>query len=99
MSDLNKLSLNSTVARNPGVVESEIDGEVVAMDIESGGLYGLDPVGSRIWHLIAEAVPVSDVCAKLLSEYEVETAACERDVLSLLSELYAEKLISIVPSK
>ena len=99
MSDLEKLSLESTVVRNPGIVESEIDGEVVAMNVDSGGLYGLDPVGSRIWHLISEAVPVSDICAKLLSEYEIEAAVCEQDVLSLLSELYAEKLITIVSSK
>jgi len=99
VSDASNLSLTSKVVRDPGVVEAEIDHEVVAINIETGNCYGLNPVGSRIWNLIAAPVSVGDVCARLVSEYQVQQSACEQQVLSLLEELRAEGLISTVPEK
>lgn len=99
MSNRDRLSIDSLVVRNPEVIDGEIDGEVVAMNSETGECYGLDLVGSRIWKLMSEAIPVGDVCTKLLAEYEIKRETCERDVLDLLAELHAENLISIVPAK
>ena len=99
MSDLSVLSVASKVVRDPGVVEAEIDHEVVAINIETGNCYGLNPVGSRIWNLIAAPVSVGDVCAALISEYQVQPATCEEQVLSLLEQLRAEGLVSTVPDK
>jgi len=99
VSELSVLSLASKVVREPDVVEAEIDHEVVAINIETGNCYGLNPVGSRIWNLIAAPVSIGDVCAALISEYQVQKGTCEQQVLSLLEELRAEGLISTVPDK
>lgn len=57
------------------------------MSIRNGAYYGMDPVGSRVWELIAQSVRVSDVCESLLGEFEVDRATCERQVLSFLQQL------------
>jgi hypothetical protein len=87
------LSTATLVARSDGLIEAEIDNEVVALNIEQGTCYGLNRVGSRIWNLLKVPTRIGDVCATLLSEYSVDPSVCERQVLDLLEELRAEGLI------
>jgi len=87
------------VIRNPGLVEAEIDREVVTLNIETGNCYGLNPVGSRIWNLLAAPIRAGDLCAQLIAEFEVEPNTCEREVIELLQQLRSEGLISTLPDK
>jgi hypothetical protein len=89
------LSAASIVVRRTAVVEAEVDGEVIALDIDNGTCYGLNLVGSRIWKIIAEPSRIDDVCTRLISEYEVDAETCQRDVLSLLEELRGDDLIEV----
>jgi hypothetical protein len=82
------------VVRSDGLIEAEIENEIVALNIEKGTCYGLNPVGSRIWKLLADPIRINDICEKLLSEYKVDPGTCEHQVLDLLEELRAEGLIS-----
>ena len=87
MSDRESLSAQSIVVRNVALMDAEIDGEVVALNVDRGTCHGLNKVGSRIWKMLAEPRRVSDVCASLVSEYEVDDETCERQVLDLLDGL------------
>jgi hypothetical protein len=78
------------------LVSAEIDEETVLMSVANGKYYGMDPIGSRIWALIAEPIKVSELCRVLLEEFEVEPAECEQDVLSFLNKLYGDSLIKAV---
>ncbi len=93
------VSIASVVTRSGGVVEAEVDGEIVALNIERGTCYGLNRVGSRIWTLLAKPTRIGDVCATLLAEYKVDPDVCEREVLDLLEELRAEGLIATLEAK
>ena len=99
MPDIPPLSLTTLVIRNPGLVEAEIDREVVTLNIETGNCYGLNPVGSRIWNLLAAPIRAGDLCAQLIAEFEVEPNTCEREVIELLQQLRSEGLISTLPDK
>jgi Coenzyme PQQ synthesis protein D (PqqD) len=81
------ITLQSIVARTPDVVGSKIEDRMALMSIRNGAYYGMDPVGSRVWDLIARSVRVSDVCESLLGEFEVDRATCERQVLAFLQQL------------
>lgn len=87
-------SVYSVVSRKAGIIEAEIEGEVVALNVETGTCYGLNQVGSRIWHMIATSPRISDICEALLAEYAVGPDDCERQVLDLLEDLYTEGLIA-----
>lgn len=89
------LTASDIVVRTAGLVEAEVDGEIVALDIDKGTCYGLNKVGSRIWNLIAEPTRIGDLCARLTSEFRVDEATCERQVLDLLEEMRAEGMIGL----
>jgi len=93
------LSPNSVVVRSDGFIAAEIDNEIVALNVERGTLYGLNPVGSRIWSLLANPTQVKDICGRLLAEYNVEPKTCERQVLDLLEELRAEGMVTASEDK
>ncbi len=89
------LSSEAVIVRGDGLIEAEVDGEIVALHVDRGTCYGLNKVGSRVWQLIAAPMSIEDLCAKLVSEYEVDPATCERQVVDLLEELRAEGLIKV----
>lgn len=91
--NVSPLSPGSLIARGDGLIEAEIDQEVVALNIELGTCYCLNRVGSRIWNLLMVPTRIGDLCATLLTEYSVDPPVCERQVLDLLEELRAEGLI------
>jgi hypothetical protein len=94
---LQKLPLQpstTVVACRDGFVESEIDGEILALSIEQGNCYGLNQVGSRIWKLLENPIRICDLSAALLAAYRVDQDVCERQVLDLLEELRGEGLIA-----
>jgi Coenzyme PQQ synthesis protein D (PqqD) len=93
------LSLDTVVTRRTGFIDAEIESEIVALNIENGTCYGLNRVGSRIWNFLAEPIRIRDICAKLVTEYKVEPAVCERQVLDLLEELHSQGLISAPEEK
>jgi hypothetical protein len=90
------VSLGTVIVRADGLLEAEIDNEIVALSIEHGACYGLNRVGSRVWTLLASPIRVGDLISTLLTEYQVDPDDCERQVLDLLEELRAEGLIGTV---
>ena len=85
----------SVIARSSELVSSDIDGEVVMMSIENGKYYGLDQVGSRIWEVLENPLPVSDLIDQLLVEFEVERETCEKDVMYFLQKLDDDNMLEI----
>ena len=67
--------------------------KIVALNLENSTCYGLNPVGSRIWSLLAAPIRIGNICTTLLTEYKVEPSTCERHVVDLLEEMRAEGLI------
>lgn len=93
------LSTQAVVARSSGLLESRVDDEIVALNIETGTCYGLNAVGSRIWTMLEGPIRISDICTTLVTEYEVSPETCERDVLDLIEALRAEEMIVVTDVK
>ncbi len=83
--------------QSPTALAAQIDGEVVALDVEKGVCYGLDRIGARIWAMIAEPRTVASLCLELTRSYEVDLATCRNDVAALLADLAAEGLVRLMP--
>lgn len=90
-----QLRISTVVARTPKVIDAEVDGEVVALNIDDGACYGLNGVGSRIWRLVEAPVRIADVCTILRAEYSVDQDTCEQQVLEMLEGLRSEGLIAV----
>lgn len=89
------LNLDSQVARSPDLISSSVSGQTALMSVANGTYYGLDPVGSRIWELIAERCQVGAICEQLLAEFAVDRATCETQVLAFLQRLSNDGLLCV----
>jgi len=86
---------DAAVARAPGLMSSDLDGETVLMSVERLKYYGLEATAERIWKLIEHPRRASEICAALLAEYEVDRARCEPQVQAFLEELRREGLVQV----
>ncbi len=75
------------------LIWSDLDGEVVILNLRDGIYYGLDPVGAAIWQLVQEPRTVLQIRDCLLQEYDVEPDVCLQDVLALLADLAARQIV------
>ena len=89
------IKTESYIKRNKEVFASEIDEEVVMMNVDTGKYYGMDAIGSRIWELIDEKIQVKKLISTLMEEYDVSEEECRNDVLEFLNELYDQQLVQI----
>ncbi|MCP4397030.1 MAG: lasso peptide biosynthesis PqqD family chaperone [bacterium] len=90
------VSVDSIIAQSKELMVSGLDGDTVMMDIERGGYFGLNKIGSRVWELIEEPRSVSAVCDTLIEEFEVEREQCEQEVISFVTWLVRRKLAELV---
>jgi hypothetical protein len=77
----------------PEVMARQVGDETVLLDLASGKYFGLDPVGTRMWHLLAEGKPLAAVCDAIAAEFEVARPQVEEDLQQLLAELKTEGLV------
>ena len=91
-----KLSTQSVIIKNKSILENEIDGEKIMLNIDNGEYYGLDKIASRIWELADNKISIENMIRQLLEEYEIDYETCKNDVLEFLDELIKKKLIVII---
>ena len=91
---MSDITLESVVRRSSDVMASQVDNELVMMDIERGMYYALNPVGADIWERLAEPQTVADICAQLMQQYDVDQATCEADVLAVLNDMAENGLLA-----
>ena len=99
MNNKNTIDLKKTViCRNPSAISSELDGEAVILDMESGKYHGLDSTGTKIWALLEDKISLDDLVLKLTEEYSVECEQCKSEVESFVRQMLALGLIKVESS-
>ena len=92
---IDSLTTSSIIVAAKGQVSTDLGGEAVILGLESGRYYSLNDSGSMVWDMIQEPRPVAELRDAILDEYDVESDACERDLLALLGQLADEGLITV----
>ena len=90
-----ELSLSSYMRIPDGVLSRDLQGEVVILDLKTGVYFGLDPVGTRIWHLLQEHQSLQKVLDSLVEEYEVTEAQCMEDLISFVAQIRERGLVEV----
>lgn len=91
-----EISDNTLITRNPDLLTSQIDGETVMMDIETGQYLGLDKVASHIWTLLEEQQSFASLCQQLCQSYDVDEATCKKDVAQFLQHSFENKVVKLL---
>ena len=94
-SSLIPATLAQRATRSDDALFQEVGGEAVLLDLASERYFGLDPVGTRIWTLLADEDPLQVVCDTLCAEYDAEPARIRDDLLALVTQLAEAGLVKL----
>jgi len=89
------LTLNSIVQRDPGVIFSEVEQDLIMVSIATGSYYGLSDVAREIWDAIEHPKRVADLVSDLTASYNVNSSVCGEQTLSFLNALLHEGLLRV----
>lgn len=80
----------------PEILSSQLAGEAILLDPEGGTYFALNEVAARCWALLAGGTErLGTVHARLLEEYDVESAQLWRDLVDLVERLVEEELVRV----
>lgn len=85
------------VSRRTELIETEVDGELVALHVDKGTCYGFNGTATRIWGLIEQPRRFSELREELVREFDVDSETCGRQLTELLKELEADGLVELEP--
>ena len=86
----------SAVSFRDDVLLADLDmGEAAVLNLRDGVYYGLNPVATRVWHLLEEGKKVSEIRDLLVREFSVESDRLTRDVIELIEQLAKLGLVEI----
>ncbi len=91
------ITLTDQVSRVPDALASNIDNELMILNMETNNYVALDEIGRRIWEIIETPVTIRDLCAQLAREFRAQPGQIEADVLAFLNQMSAEKLVNVLP--
>ena len=74
-------------------VETEIDDEIVVMDLESGNFFSLKDTALDIWRLVDGTLSPADIAAELANDYDVGEGELADDVAAFLDKALTAGLI------
>ena len=74
---------------------AELPGEVVLLDEQQGGYYGLSGVGARVWELIQHPRTIEEIVNTLVHEYDVDRQRCRQDIEELLEDMASSGLVAL----
>lgn len=94
-----QIDTNSVVSWSSSAVATDVNDEVVLMNMERNRCYGLGTTGSQIWRLLSCPIRVCDLISQLQNEYQDPKGQIEGDVVSTLSDLHSEGLLQIHPEE
>ena len=92
-----KLEPNTTIVQSDQIIQASFGDEVLAFDGEKGRYYGAEGVGSVVLSMIGSSIAISEICDRLMDDYEIDRGKCEAEVIAFLNNLLEKGVITIVP--
>jgi hypothetical protein len=90
------LNLDQRLRPHPDAVDTELDGnEVALLHLESKSYYSLNVTGMRIWQGLKQGFSLREISRRLQEEFQVESGTADRCVLELVGELIEQKLVQV----
>jgi len=79
--------------RNQDILVTEMDGDFVMMNVETGDYHSIRGSGVRIWELAETPVTEGQIVATICAECDVPEDVCTADVRQFLDDLLGAGLL------
>lgn len=89
------IHLDSVITRNEDIFTGQIDDELVMVSINSGSYFVLNSTALRIWELLDAPLSISEICDKLINEYDIDPHACQTEVVKFVEILEEKQIINL----
>lgn len=84
---------SDTVQVREAILHEMIDGEVMAINMQTGNYYNLRNAAADIWVLLASGTSMEEIVRSIINDYGVDRDTASVDVRSFLLHLEEEGLI------
>jgi hypothetical protein len=75
------------------IVDRDLDGEAVLLDLKTGVYYSLNEVGAEVWRLLGDGADETEIAEAIVAAYEVTPEEAAADISELINDLSSEGLI------
>jgi hypothetical protein len=79
------------------LVASQIDEEVVVLNLRNGNYYGLNPVAAEVWSWLQQPRTMDQLISLVTTEFEVTPDRARQEITKLVLDLQARQLIEAAP--
>lgn len=86
---------DTIITRSNDLLATEVDGEIVLMNLERGNYYGLVGTARHIWDLLEEPRRLGDLCVLLGEKYSGSHAVIEADVTKFVTNMAMETIVTL----
>ena len=87
------VTLDTRLVRADAAMHAAVGDEVVILLAERGAYFDTNAEGAAIWAALAQPISVREICAQLLTRFDVSESDCQRDVLAFVQDGVKEGLI------
>lgn len=92
------MAADMLITRSEGMIEAEVDGDLVGLDVATGTCFGFNLTAKRVWRLLERPRRLSELTAALTAEFAVDEADCAEQVADLVEEFLKEGLVTLAPA-
>ena len=75
---------------------TELDGEKVMIDFDSGKYFMIKGSGNDIWDMMEDNMDISTIVENLLKEYDVDREVCQESVITFVNQMKDYGFVSLV---
>ena len=88
--------LDQVLQRDGDIIQADVGpDDLVMLSVERGRYFSLSGVGLAVWELLEQPRTISDLCASLCAEFEVDELTCQADVMKFVTEMKDNGLIHV----
>ncbi len=91
---MSSFTLDQPVTPSPDALVRVVGTESVVLDMASGRYLGMNPVGTRVWELLAGGQTPDQAVATIMDEFEVAEPVLRSDVAAFVGDLLRLGLVS-----
>ena len=94
---MTKLTSDDIVQRKDDqLIISELDEDLVMMDLLNGSYLSLNRTGRIIWEQIEKPSRIKDIIMYLTNRFGIDEETCKSETLSFLEEVAEQKVLKII---